>query len=515
HGLEVLPPARVDDLEDHVPLDLAHELRPEGFLPLRIRVERVTDELVDEGLAALDVDLLAELRDRDVGAVERLHLRDESGDVPLLGRLGVRELAHVRRDDLLDPAPNLVRQVVSLEHAAALVVDDHALRVHHVVVLEDVLARDEVLLLDLLLRVLDLTREDRRLHRLVVRDLEALHDSVDPIAGEQTHAIVLGGEVEAGLARVALAAGAAAQLVVDAPRLVALRPEHVQPAEVDHALAELDVDTAPGHVGRDCHRAGLAGVHDDLALALVLLRVQDVVRDPAPREQLREVLGGLDRDRADEHGLPLLVTLDDVLEHRAPLGLFRLEDEVVLVRTRDRHVRGDLDDVEVVDLDELLLLRLRRPRHAGELLVEAEVVLERDRRERDVLLADRDALLRLDRLVQALAPATPLHDAARELVDDLHLAVLHDVVDVALHHLARQGGAFEVANHAREVVVRLRRRLGLAGDDERRPRLVDEDRVDLVDDRERVAALHRSVERDGHVVAQVVESELRVRPVRD
>ena len=49
-----------------------------------------------------------------------------------------------------------------------------------------------------------------------------------------------------------------------------------------------------------------------------------------------------------------------------------------------------------------------------------------------MLLLDRDALLRLDRLVQALAPAAAFHDAAGELVDDLHLAVLDDVVDVAL-----------------------------------------------------------------------------------
>ena len=45
HRLEVLAPARVDDLQDHVPLDLAHELRPERLLPLGVRVERVTDEL--------------------------------------------------------------------------------------------------------------------------------------------------------------------------------------------------------------------------------------------------------------------------------------------------------------------------------------------------------------------------------------------------------------------------------------------------------------------------------------
>ena len=49
-----------------------------------------------------------------------------------------------------------------------------------------------------------------------------------------------------------------------------------------------------------------------------------------------------------------------------------------------------------------------------------------------MLLADGDALLGLDRLVEALRPAPALHDAAGELVDDLHLAVLDDVVDVAL-----------------------------------------------------------------------------------
>src|SRR5881398_219676 len=63
----------------------------------------------------------------------------------------------------------------------------------------------------------------------------------------------------------------------------------------------------------------------------------------------------------------------------AELALLRLEDEVLLVLPRDGDVRRDLDDVEVVDLDELLLLRLGGSGHPAELLVEAEVVLERDR----------------------------------------------------------------------------------------------------------------------------------------
>ena len=419
-------------------------------------------------------------------------------------------------------------------------------------------------------------RQDLRLHGLVVRHLEPGHDVLDPVAGEQAHELVLAGQVEARLAGVALSAGAAAELVVDPARLVPLGADDVEAAELEHALAELDVDAAAGHVRRDRDGAELAGVHDDLGLALVLLRVQDVVRDAAPLEHLREELRGLDVDRPDEHRLALGVPLGDVVESSLELRLLRAEDQVVLVRARDLDVGRDLDDVQVVDLGELLLLRLGRAGHAGELLVEAEVVLQRDRRQRDVLLLDLHALLGLDRLVQALAPAAALHDAAGELVDDLHLAVLDDVVDVAveerlrLQPLAQVVDELDVArvvevldaqraldrvdaarerrdrlellvervvdvgllvlvdlrrrlvrdalhalDDAREVVVRLGRRLRLAGDDQRRPRLVDEDRVDLVHDRVGVPALDDAVHRDGHVVAQVVEPELGVRAVGD
>ncbi len=57
--------------------------------------------------------------------------------------------------------------------------------------------------------------------------------------------------------------------------------------------------------------------------------------------------------------------------------------------------------------------------------------------------------------------------------------------------------------------------LGLAGDDQRCPRLVDQDRVDLVDDGVGEAALHALVRRVDHVVAQVVETEFVVGAVSD
>ena len=75
--------------------------------------------------------------------------------------------------------------------------------------------------------------------------------------------------------------------------------------------------------------------------------------------------------------------------------------------------------------------------------------------------------------------------------------------------------AVHLPGQAGELVVDLRRLFGRAGDDQRRARLVDQDVVDLVDDREVVAALDAVLERPGHVVAQVVEAELGVGPVGD
>ncbi len=57
--------------------------------------------------------------------------------------------------------------------------------------------------------------------------------------------------------------------------------------------------------------------------------------------------------------------------------------------------------------------------------------------------------------------------------------------------------------------------LGRAGDDQGRARLVDQDRVDLVDDREVVAPLDHLAGVIDQVVAQVVEAELVVGAVGD
>ena len=225
--------------------------------------------------------------------------------------------------------------------------------------------------------------------------------------------------------------------------------------EPGRVAAEQDVRAAAGHVRGDRHRAGSAGLGDDPRLLLVELGVEDLVLDAAPLEHRRQHLGLLDADRADEDRPAGLLHLDDLVDERVELGLLVAEDEVGVVVADHRAVGRDGDDLELVDLVELLGLGHRRAGHAGQLVVEAEVVLERDRGQGHALALDAQALLGLDRLVEALAPAPAGHLAAGELVDDDDLAVLDDVVAVALVQRVGAERLLEVAGQARVGVVQV------------------------------------------------------------
>ena len=356
-------------------------------------------------------------------------------------------------------------------------VDHLALLVHDLVVLEDVLADLGVAGLDGVLGPLDGLGHHLGLDRHVVGQGPA-HDPVMAPGGEQAHELVFEREEEPALARVALAAGATPQLVVDAAGLVALGAEHVEPAELADLVAlglalllvlgeQLVVAGLRPRRTRGrarCARTSWAASSSGLppsrmstprpamlvatvtacsrpawaticGLPGVLLGVEDVVRDAPPFEHRRQDLGLLDRGGADQHRLALVVALDDVLDDGLELGQLGLVDQVLLVGADHRHVGRDRHDRQVVGAGELGRLGLGGAGHPGQLVVEAEVVLEGDRRPGVVLLLDRDPLLGLDRLVEAVGPAPALEDAAGELVDDLHLAVGDDVVLVPLVQL--------------------------------------------------------------------------------
>ena len=227
--------------------------------------------------------------------------------------------------------------------------------------------------------------------------------------------------------------------------------------EARRVAAELDVRAAAGHVGGDRDGARRPGLGDDRASRSCCFALS--VSCLMPRR-----LSSVDEHLATSRPRPCRPApaarrrhLLDLVDQRVELARLVLVDEVGQVLADHRPVGRDRHDLEVVDLVELLGLGHRRAGHAGQLVVQAEVVLERDRGQGPALALDAQALLRLDRLVQALAPAAAGHLAAGELVDDDDLAVLDDVVPVALVQRVRLQRRVEVAREPRVGVVQVRR----------------------------------------------------------
>ena len=419
------------------------------------------------------------------------HVPELGGGLPEVLGGHVLLLAHVAPDGVfhrvVEHVLDRLLQVLAVQHLPALLVDDLALGIHHVVVLEHVFPGLEVPGLHLLLGVLDGVGEHLLLDGGVLVHAQLFHHAHHPLRAEQAHDVVLQGQVEAALARVALTAGAAAQLVVDAPGLVALGAQDEQAAGLPDLLglglddllvlglrvgvllpgvqdllvvglgvagglgdelvahprlpqvclgqelrvaAQHDVGAAAGHVGGHGDRPQLAGLGHDLGLLLVVLGVQDIVLDAPLFQHVGELLRLLDGHGAHQHGLALLVALGDLVDHRPELAGLGLVHHVVVVDALHRLVGGDLHDVQLVDGAELLLLGHGGARHAGELVVQAEVVLEGDGGQGLGLVGHLHVLLGLDGLVEPLVVPPAEHEPAGELVHDDDLSVLHHIVDV-------------------------------------------------------------------------------------
>ena len=181
--------------------------------------------------------------------------------------------------------------------------------------------------------------------------------------------------------------------------------------------AQLDVRAATGHVRCNRHRAQFAGVSNDLRFLLVLAGVQHIMRDVLAFQQVRQELRLFDGCRADENRLVLLMRQLDFLDHALELLARRAIDLIVFVLPLDRAVRRHLDHAKTVDFHEFVGFGQGRAGHATEFVIQAEIILERDRGQRHVLRTNRHAFLCLDRLMQTVRQPAARHHPAREFVN--------------------------------------------------------------------------------------------------
>ena len=247
----------------------------------------------------------------------RLQLGQQCAQVPVFGAIAGHERLERRLDLLLDHLDHVGADVGALQDLTALGVDQFAMAVHNVVVLDDVLADVKVVALNLGLSLLYRLGDHAALQGRLLIHAHFAQEVGHPVRGEAAHHVIAEGDEEAGAAGVTLTTRPSAELVVDAPRLVALRAHDVQPAGVHYPFvlhlpllprlpadrlrlllrrgyqvhitlvgqllrqlievaAEDDISAAARHVGGDGDGAVAAGLSDDGSLTLVVFGVEDL-----------------------------------------------------------------------------------------------------------------------------------------------------------------------------------------------------------------------------------------------
>ena len=159
-----------------------------------------------------------------------------------------------------------------------------------------------------------------------------------------------------------------------------LSPHHMQPPQLRHPWRKLNVRSSPRHVRRNHHCPTLSRPRHNLRLQLMLLRIQYAVRNILPPEHSTNNFRGLHRSRSYQHWLTRCISLFDLLNQRIQLFPPSFKDQIIRILSHAIPIRRYHHHTQPINVLKLIRLRLRRSRHSCQLLIQTEIVLNRDRR---------------------------------------------------------------------------------------------------------------------------------------
>ena len=329
---------------------------------------------------------------------------------------------------------NINSETVAVKGVAALAIDGVALRVHHVVILQQTLTDAEVVLLHLFLRPFDGLGNHAVLDHFAVLQADSVHHIGYFFGAEEAHQFVFEGDVELGAARVALTAGTTAQLAVNAAGVVAFGADDGQTALLLHAGSQLDIGTTTGHVGGNRDGSRLTGFGNDVSLLLVQLGIQYVVLDMTAGQNRGKQLGCLHIGRANQNRTSLFVQFQNLVHHCRILFTLGLINQILRIDSCNRTVGWNHNHIQFIDVPELAGLGFGGTRHTGQLLVHSEIILQGDG---GIGLRGGfhlHILLRLNGLMQSVRITAPFHNTTCLFINDFHFIVDDDVFHILLEH---------------------------------------------------------------------------------
>ena len=122
----------------------------------------------------------------------------------------------------------------------------------------------------------------------------------------------------------------------------------------------------------------------------------------------------------------------DLLDHRVVFLAPRFVDVIVGIGAPHRSIGWNHVHVQFVNVVKLGRFRFGGAGHSRQFLIKPEIILNRDGGQCLGFTIDLDAFFRFDRLMQSIAPPPAWHLATGELIDNHHLVLFDDVLNILL-----------------------------------------------------------------------------------
>ena len=210
HAKEMVFPLRIQHAEHDHALVITHCIGADKFFFSVVTFFELVENRITQLLAIKSLGLESFRQHVHTKASENRILQPLQ--VPVFGMdLGWSELIH----QIAQNAGNVIFEdefllIYALEQLVAKAIHSLALFVHHVVILEQMLAGFEVLGFDRLLRGFDTPRDKPRLNGDALFHAQPLKQVRNPLLGEDAHQVIFQGQIEAGGAGIALASSTSA-----------------------------------------------------------------------------------------------------------------------------------------------------------------------------------------------------------------------------------------------------------------------------------------------------------------
>ena len=237
--------------------------------------------------------------------------------------------------------------------------------------------------------------------------------------------------------RLAAPGAAPEELPVDASGGVRLAQDHVQaPAPGDFGI-ERDIGAASRHAGGHGDAPRRAGRGDHLGFGPVVPGVEQHMVEARSVHRLGERLRIGDGIGADQDRTPGIAQLAGALRHKGPARPRIGEHARGQDPAQAGHAQWHARHAQPIHLRKLPASLRKRTAHAANPKVAGEESLVGQLGHGFEHLAGTAALLELDHLVQPARPGATRRRASGRRVDELHAAVAHQVIAVAVEEVQR------------------------------------------------------------------------------